>query len=71
MSELRPLALARADLGESLDRLSRLEMGSSVALGDPWGVAAVWVMMGAKWLRDPSTASSCSVDREMDTAGGG
>ena len=38
--------------GDSLtqddDELSLwLQMESSVALGDPWGVAAVWVMMGA------------------------
>lgn len=39
--------LARADLGDNLEELSRLEMESSVAFGDPCGVAAVWVIMGA------------------------
>lgn len=40
-----PDLLARADFGDNLEELSRLEMESSVALGDPCGVAAVCVMM--------------------------
>ena len=48
VSDVRvPDDLARADFGDNLEELSRLEMESSVALGDPCGVAAVVVIMGA------------------------
>lgn len=64
--------MARADFGDNLEEVSRLEIESSVAFGDPCGVAAVWVMMGAdggcKWI-DP--LSDVTLDRGMVTVGGG
>lgn len=65
-------AAASADLGDNLELVSRLEMESRVAFGDPCGVAAVCVMMGADGgSKKADPLSDESRDRGMFTDGGG